>query len=452
MNVNIYRRPVAVLGCLVLVAGAHSAPQQGNEAHDATTKIEMSINRVLVPVVVRDGQGHAVGNLKKEDFQVFDNDKPRIVSAFTVEQRAPAESSTGSGAESGAQPPAPADATPPLPPAPKRFIVLLFDDLNLSFDDLAYAKKAGVKALDGALADLNVVVVVSTSGKTNSGWTRDRDKLQDAIVSLEAQRAYRPDDTECPKIDYYQADLIVNRNDSAALADAVAQLSSCQPIPQSQGGSPVLKPDAAANLGRNPQQGPSEQELMAENAKMAANRVLSLGRRDLQATYATMAQILGRMANLPGQRLMILVSSGLPEIQQEVWAGESQITDLAAQANVTISAIDARGVYTTSLTASDHNNQGSSKFRSDAMASAANTMADLVGGTGGTFFHNGNDLDEGLKSLIEAPEVVYVLELSLDNVKPDGRYHSLKVKVDREGMQLQARRGYFMVKPEKNKK
>src|ERR1035438_10349857 len=179
-------------------------------------------------------------------------------------------------------------------------------------------------------------------------------------------------------------------------------------------------------MGRDPQQEPPEQALMVENAKMAANRVLSLGRRDLQTTYATTAEIVGRMATLPGQRIVIQVSSGLPEIQQELRAGESQITDLAAQANVTIIALDARGVYTTSLTASDHNNEGKTKFRSDAMASAGNTMAELADGTGGTFFHNNNDPDVGFRSLIAAPEVVYVLELSLENVKPDGHYHSLK--------------------------
>jgi VWFA-related protein len=79
-------------------------------------------------------------------------------------------------------------------------------------------------------------------------------------------------------------------------------------------------------------------------------------------------------------------------------------------------------------------------------------MAELADGTGGTFFHNSNDLDAGFKALTEAPEVVYLLELPLENVKPDGSYHRLKVKVTRDGLQIQARRGYLVPKPEKNKK
>jgi VWFA-related protein len=79
-------------------------------------------------------------------------------------------------------------------------------------------------------------------------------------------------------------------------------------------------------------------------------------------------------------------------------------------------------------------------------------MGELADGTGGTFFHNSNDLDAGFKELTEAPEIVYVLELSLDGVKSDGTYHRLEVKVDRNGVDLQARRGYFMPKPAKQKK
>ena len=48
------------------------------------------------------------------------------------------------------------------------------------------------------------------------------------------------------------------------------------------------------------------------------------------------------------------------------------------------------------------------------------------------------------------PEYVYLLEISLQNVKQDGAYHPLKVKLDQGGLKLQARRGYFA--PSKEKK
>ena len=71
------------------------------------------------------------------------------------------------------------------------------------------------------------------------------------------------------------------------------------------------------------------------------------------------------------------------------------------------------------------------------------SMAALAGGTGGTFFHNSNDLEAGFKAVTQVPEYAYTLELSLDNVNPDGVYHPLRVKVDRKDVEVQAREGYF---------
>jgi VWFA-related protein len=79
-------------------------------------------------------------------------------------------------------------------------------------------------------------------------------------------------------------------------------------------------------------------------------------------------------------------------------------------------------------------------------------MDQLSDGTGGTYFHHNNDLEAGFKSLTEAPEYLYLLELPLDDVKQNGAFHHLKVKVDRDGVKVQARRGYYMPKPEKHKK
>jgi VWFA-related protein len=79
-------------------------------------------------------------------------------------------------------------------------------------------------------------------------------------------------------------------------------------------------------------------------------------------------------------------------------------------------------------------------------------MAELADGTGGTYFHNSNDLQGGFRLLTEVPEYVYLLELSLQSVKQDGAYHLLKVKAGQDGLKLQARRGYFAPKAEKSKK
>jgi VWFA-related protein len=72
--------------------------------------------------------------------------------------------------------------------------------------------------------------------------------------------------------------------------------------------------------------------------------------------------------------------------------------------------------------------------------------------TGGTYFHNSDDLEGGFKRLTAAPEYVYLLEFSIGNIKQDGRYHRLKVKVDQDRLTVQSRQGYFAPKRPKKKK
>jgi VWFA-related protein len=405
MNRIVRLRPALVLGCLVFLSCTHSAAQTAIGSQDTPPRIELNVNKVLVPVVVRDKQGRAVGDLKKEDFQVFDNDKPRLVSAFTVENRRATESNTASGQQMAVL----ANA------APQRFIVFLFDEMHLTAEDLAHAQKAAVKALDEALIGSDLAAVVSTSGTTNSGFTRDRTKLRDAIMSLRTRSLYRADGTDCPNTDYNLADLIENKHDNDALQKMILAVFSCHP-----------------EMNRQRDAGLAESLLHSADL-----RVLNLGRQDVRVTNSSIAEFVRRMAALPGQRILILASPGFPTIEPEARTAETRIIDLAVQSNVTINALDARGLYVAGP---------------DPYAAQEDIMESLAYGTGGTFFHNSNDLDTGFKSLTEAPEVVYVLELSLDNIKPDGTYHRLNVKVDRDGFELQARRGYFMPKAEKSKK
>src|SRR5271165_6977129 len=173
------RLPAAILLLGVLAQPCPpSAAQQAKDTQAAPYTLEVNVNRVLVQVVVRDHHGRVVNDLSKEDFQVFDNDKPRAVSGFIAEKWAGANASAAGAVSSPGGPSADAaQSGPATAQGPRRFIVFLFDDLHLTNEDLAHAQKASIRVLDGALTGANLAAVVSLSGATNTGLMRDRAKL-----------------------------------------------------------------------------------------------------------------------------------------------------------------------------------------------------------------------------------------------------------------------------------
>jgi hypothetical protein len=48
------------------------------------------VNLISVPVVIRDSKGRAIGNLRQEDFQVFDKGKLQVITKFSIETGGPA--------------------------------------------------------------------------------------------------------------------------------------------------------------------------------------------------------------------------------------------------------------------------------------------------------------------------------------------------------------------------
>jgi VWFA-related protein len=414
----------------------HSAAQQAG-VPPRPYKIETTVNRVLVPVVVRDKQGRAIGDLKKEDFQVFDNNKLQIISGLSIQQRVATEGSPAINTQSGSRAPTPPNATPKSSPSQDRFVIFVFDDLHLGAEDLAHVKEAGVKVVSESLFDTDVAAVVALSGRTNSGLTHDHAKLRDAIMSLQIHAPYSATGSDCPNIDYYQADLIANKHSQPAITSAIQQVFNCAPGMDAQ----------------------RDQALAESIAEAAARRALTIGHQDVQLTLANFAEIVRRVSTLPGQRTVILVSPGFLAFEPDMLSQESKIIDLAAQSDLTISALDARGLYTTEFTASEHspsligqNFQISYSSHGNAMTMAENPLSELANGTGGTFFHNSNDLNAGFERLSEAPEYVYLLEFPLGDTKQNGSFHRLKVKVDRSGLTLQARQGYFAPTQGKDRK
>ncbi len=422
------------LSYMFLVLCPNLVGQQTEQApsQNGSATIQVAVNAVIVPVVVRDSQGHVVGNLNKQDFKVFDNNKERSISGFSIQERANARTAQGRNPEPRGNPELSSQG---VTTAPKRYIVFLFDDMHLEPGDLLQAQKVATKMIGSTLGDSDLGLVLSFSG-TNSGFTHDHTRLLAAIASLKAQTLYRHAGRECPDISYYQGNLIVNQHNGPAFEAATQDAHWC------------------AHLD------PSQKSVAEGMATQAARQAVAIGDQDVRVTLDFMGNVVRKMATLPGERTVILVTPGFLTVSPESMREESQVLDAAAESKVTVSALDARGLYSTELDASqrgantalDLTSADVLQNHSNAMSLNEDIMSSLADGTGGTYFHNSNDLEGGFQRLASAPEFVYLLEISLENSKRDGSYHRLQVKLDQNGLKLQSRRGYFAPSKEKTVK
>ena len=413
------------------------APEMSS--HDAPATFSTKVNLVMVPVVVRDAKGKAIGTLQKGDFQLFDKGKPQVISKFSVEKAGeaviPAEVATDDAALENAAA-ATAAAKAPAPIA-QRFVIYLFDDVHTSTADLIQVRNAADRHLTETLDATTRAAIFTSSGQGSLDFTDDRVKLHEALLKLMSRPTIGGLGRECPDISYYTADLIQNKNDPTALQTAAAEvLATCDPPPP----------------GQSAQQAMQAAEIVV---RATASNVLSLGDRDARLALTVLEDAIRRLKAAPGDRSLIFVSPGVfltDDLRQE----ETDIMDRAIRANVRISSLNARGLYAVvpGGDASTPSTQGGqavmnakAQYQRESAIAEEGIMEELADATGGRYFHNNNDLKAGFGQVAAAPEFVYVLGFSPQNLKLDGAYHALKVKLtNSHGLDLQARRGYYAPK------
>jgi len=404
--------------------------------HDTSVPLQSRISLVPVRVVVRDPSGNAVGNLQKEDFLLFEDGKPQVISNFVVEtlptlasQSAPPTTSGGGAA-----------GTPPPFLPPSRFVALLFDDAHLNLQDLMQARNAANRYLDASVTPSDRVGLFTTSGRTDLDFTDDRAKLRDKMKELlpRTVTAGAPQlGTDCPPMDYYEADLIQNQNDQQAINVATADTLSCQP-----------------SVDRNPLTGqPTAAAITRAQAFVTATalRVEEEGSEETEYAFRRLQEIIRRMSSLPGQRSIVLISPGFiyPFKEHEF----SDIVDRAIRESIFINTLDARGLYVPNLggdisQATNDPDPSNAGFRTSWSLAGQNRQTDvliyLADDTGGYSFHGNNDLGAGLRQVVAAPATYYYIAFTPQNLKYDGHFHSIKVTLKpKEKYTIQARRGYY---------
>ena len=414
-------------------AAPAQAPSSGEtqevSSRDTPTTFKVRVNLVLVRVVVRDAHGKVVPNLKKEDFQLFDNRKPQIISSFSVETpETRAAAKVASSAEAGVPPSEDSAAGKPVV-LPQRFISMVFDDIHLSMQHAVFVRDSATRFFD-SLAPSDRVAFSSTSGQLTQDFTDDREKLTAALLRITPHPLASHNSKDCPDISHYQADLIENKSDPQALDVATQDTLQC-----------AFNSDSRMYVAARAM------------AQSAASRALAEGDSETQYTYRHLEDTLRRLASMPGQRVLVLVSPGF--LSTTLQSEASEFVDRSTRANIVINTIDARGLYVPDVAGDIADPPrfafpGSGlkvSFRVQAQMAQEDVLAQLADGTGGKFYHNRNDVDEAMREAGAAPAYSYLLGFSPQNMKIDGRFHSLKVSMARkEKFEIQARHGYFAPK------
>jgi VWFA-related protein len=447
---------VGVLTVAGLVGAGLSAqttpPQSGFQA---------STTAVVVDVVVRDAEGHPIVDLKPSDFELLEDDvKQRVASVELVApgRRAAATEGGGTAAPTPAAGAAiaPGRSTPSGAAPGPTVIALVFH--RLSVDGRALAVRAARAYLDTAAGstDYAGVFAIDTRLETLLTFTNDGAKLAAAV-----DRAAR---TQASDVTRYQPMSTLFGDASPDVSPTASAESVGRPprepgfVPRAQAPTPSQANPRADTQG--------QVQRLGEHMERAYEEMMR--DRNGHAESAALTALATAMGSLPGRKSIVLFSEGVA-VPDAIEAKFRAVMDTANRGNVTIYAVDAKGLRLHSEQAAtarglaELRGVGDDDQRDHVMAErdrrrartsdlergafllkkdpAAN-LGTLAKGTGGFLIDNTNDLASAFQRIDADRRFHYVLTYASTNASLDGSYRRIAVKVKRRGADVRARSGY----------
>jgi VWFA-related protein len=436
----------AVAGLVLLLPLAVPALSQQPPETPANLKREVfrvDTEVVLLDVVVRDKKGRTVRDLRREELEVYEDNVEQEMGSFRfLDSR-----SLGEALEEAQETKAPA-----LRPEEARhlnLVTLLFDQLGP--DGRTIARKAALSFLElENRPDVYVSVFqIGESLKLLQQFTTERETVRHAVL-----RATGELNTQYTAATERLVEASQQANEAKARADSFTQ----QPVNSPEGAV------TAATLG---------QQVAMADMTVNALRLTETLQREQQgrsALFAVLALAKQQQA-LAGRKTILFFSEGLqtpPSLEHVLRAAISE----ANRANVSVYAVDARGLSTTSSTASARStleqavatgmrqqmargflpvtreeativDNVEAAIRMDPIA----TLGDLASGTGGLLIANTNDVRAGIARAVGDLRGYYEVAYSPANREFDGKFRRIVLKVSRPGVRLQTRSGYFAMPP-----
>ena len=432
MRLGLRRRRSLVLASVLWSAAATAAAQQPAPGTAPEPVFRARTTAVLLDVVVRDKRGRPVLDLRPDEITVLENGVARDVRSFRL-----VDAGTGVAADAAA----PAGATHDRDPTPRvTLISLVFDHLGQNARQLAL--KAAQDYLKTPLPGTHRVAVFSLDQRLRmlQGFTRDAEALS-AAVTRATSSVLKEDAPALPGASRERAGdtAYAKVGDSELSATERSTIASDNADPQYR--ETILRMQALASTIDTSQRG--------------------------HATLYPLMVLARAQSALDGRKAILLFSEGL-QVPDSVEESFRTAISEANRANVSIYAIDARGLDTArDLQAAGAALEKASRISQQAVgqsgadptsmdemlnddrvvaslrSSTQSVLRELAESTGGVLVANSNDLGKGLDrvgaDLASYYEIAYVPQSG----EADGRFRKVDVKVARKGVDVTSRSGYF---------
>ncbi len=425
--------------CWVIVAAFIASGQQPKDPEKAVFSVTSTL--VQVDAVVTDGKGRNIEDLTPDDFEVLVDGKPQTLTHFSYVRVIPDGTPRRSVQKA-------ASALPPPPSAQlrpedvRRTIVLMVDDLGLSFESMAFVRSSLRKFIENQMQPGDLIAILRTGAGSGALQQFTADKR--VLLSVADGLRWNP-----------------NGRSGIDVFEQFGKVS-----------------DLAGRLGEAI---PSGQARAIDPQYNVQNKTMSM-----VGTLGAINYIVGALREMPGRKSIVLFSDGFqlftpgtgPAMHTSAGSGDSaddntlvieamrRLIDRANRSGTVIYTMNATGLQTGQIGGADRVslnqktpaqvqaqldtvvNDGEIGGRDWLQNVNQQGLAYLALQTGGLAYDNGNDLNWALDRVLEDQKGYYLLgfqppEGTFQEKHKTRSFHGIKVRVKRAGLHVRSRSGYF---------
>jgi VWFA-related protein len=382
------------------VPGGQASAAQVSTDQQGGFVLKMNGELVLTNVVPRDTRtGGVVQGLKQSDFTIFENGKQQHIDTFdfeSVDKATPLNEATVSGLAAGAVGSGTKAVVVARPEDLRnhRLIVMFFDLISMQPEDLDRSVQVAQDFLKQKMqpADLVALVSLGDTLKVDLDFTADKNALIHEVA-------------------------VYNGTEGQGFAlGATANSNQVEDTTSST---------------------PDESEYNDVNTD-----------RELYALRAVSKSL----EKITEKKSLLYFSGGIQRDGIENQASLRAAINAAVRANLAIYSVDTRGLQaiaplgdasTGSLRGNGASNGGALTNNMNANFATQEVMATLSTDTGGKAFFDSNDFAPAFAQVERDTSAYYAIGFHSSNPARDGKYRKLAIKINRPGVKLEYRPGYY---------